>query len=64
MAKKSSFIIDKITNSIEDSKSKMSFETEVLLVSKNELKSILKKTVGTLTGEKNFCLATEYFLSL
>jgi hypothetical protein len=42
-AKKTSVLIDKITNSIEDAKSGKSLETDVLPITKSEIKTILKK---------------------
>lgn len=41
--KETSVLIDKITNSIEDAKSGKSLETDVLPITKDEIKTILKK---------------------
>jgi hypothetical protein len=40
---KQNFVIDKITESIEDSANGLSYETDVLLVTSKDLKSVLKR---------------------
>ncbi len=44
------FVVDKLTNSIENIKSGDSFPTETALLTKAELKNVTKKTVGCLIG--------------
>lgn len=48
-----SFLIDKITNSIEEASTGRSFDTMVLAIDKAGLKDILKKMDGGSTGKKN-----------
>ena len=45
------FLVDKLTNSIENINSGDSFPTEVSLLHSEELKKITKKTVGYLIGK-------------
>ena len=44
------FVIDKLTNSILNTISGDSFQTEVSLIEKSDLKEITKKMAGTLIG--------------
>ena len=54
MTRFSEFIIDKITNSIEDRISGRSFETEVVAISPEEIKSIHKKDGWLFNWKKEF----------
>jgi hypothetical protein len=47
------FIVDKITNSIENVLTSDSFNTEVLLVTASDLKTVTKKMAGYSTGNMN-----------
>ena len=44
------FIVDKLTNSIQNTISGDSFSTEVLRLTKADLKQVTKRTVGILIG--------------
>ena len=58
------FVIDKLTNSIENVNSGDSFPTEVSLLTQIELKSITKKTVGNLIGRRKLKFQNEIYLNL
>ncbi len=45
------FIIDRLTNSIVNTISVDSFQTEISILTKADLKTVLKKMVGTLIGK-------------
>ena len=47
------FVIDKLTNSIENVKTGDSFKTDVALMTRDELKNVIKKMAGYLTGNQN-----------
>jgi hypothetical protein len=53
MPSKAQFIVDKITNSIEERLTGKSFETTVIPVDAEEIKKILKKTGDFLTGKRS-----------
>jgi hypothetical protein len=57
------FLIDKITNSIEDVATGKGFDTEVLAVITTDLKLVLKKMDGDLIGKKNLCILTGSYLN-
>ena len=52
MLQRHGFVIDKLTNSIEQRKTGKSFDTDVLQVTPEEIKTILKKN-GYLIGKLN-----------
>ena len=58
------FVIDKLTNSIENVNSGDSFPTEVSILTQIELKSITKKTVGNLIGRRKLKFQNEIYLNL
>jgi len=47
------FLIDKLTNSIENIQTGDIFSTNIILLSMADLKSVTKKMVGNLTGDMN-----------
>lgn len=57
------FLIDKLTNSIENVNSGDSFPTEVSLLLKDELKKQLRKLVGISIGNKNLKIRRTKFIN-
>ena len=57
------FVVDKLTNSIENVVTGDSFTTEISLISVSDLKNITKKTIGFLTGKKNLSNLKEMFIN-
>jgi hypothetical protein len=57
------FLIDKITNSIEDAVSGKSVDTEILPVDKADLKTVLKKMVGDLIGKLNLIILIDRYIN-
>ena len=51
--KEISVLIDKVTNSIEHANSGKIYETDVLPVTKDEVKTVLKRMDGNSIGEQN-----------
>ena len=47
------FVVDALTNSIRNTISGDSFRTEVLRLTKNDLKQITKRMVGTSIGKRS-----------
>jgi len=58
------FVIDKLTNSIENVVTGDSFATDISLLTFNDLKSITKKINGFLTGKQNLQDLKEMFINL
>lgn len=50
------FIIDRLTNSILNTTSGDSFQTEIYLLTKTDLKNVTKKMVGILIGKPNLTI--------
>jgi hypothetical protein len=57
------FVVDKLTNSIENVVTGDSFTTEISLISVSDLKNITKKMIGFLTGKKNLSNLKEMFIN-
>ncbi len=57
------FIIDKLTNSIENVVTGDSFATDISLLKSTDLKNISKKKVGYLIGNMNLNSPKEMFLN-
>ena len=55
--------IDKLTNSIVNTNSGDSFSTDVHPLTKTDLKILLKRITGFLTGQMSLSYQTEKFLS-
>lgn len=55
------FIVDRLTNSIENVVTRDSFATEITIWSKVELKIVSKKMVGYLIGQKNLKIQLERY---
>ena len=55
------FIIDKLTNSIENVITGDSFATEISILTNSDLKTVLKKMVGFLVGKTNLKNQPEMF---
>jgi hypothetical protein len=58
------FIIDKLTNSIENVITGDSFQTEISILLNSDLNSVTKKMVGFLIGMKNLKIQLEMFINL
>lgn len=58
------FLIDKLTNSIENAITGDRFQTEISILQNADLKSVIKKMAGFLTGEKNLKIQLEIFINL
>jgi hypothetical protein len=58
------FIIDKLTNSIENVVTGDSFATEISILTVNDLKTAATKTVGFLTGKTSLKNLPETFTNL
>lgn len=57
------FIIDKLTNSIQNTISGDSFDTEVLRLTNADLKQVQKRMAGILIGKLNLKIIRKRFLS-
>ena len=57
------FIVDKLTNSVENVVTGDIFATEISILSKSDLKTVSKKMVGFFLGEKNLRNRQEMFIN-
>jgi len=57
------FIVDKLTNSIQNTVSGDSFDTEVLRLTHADLKQTTKNTAGILTGKQSSTIIQKRSLS-
>lgn len=57
------FIIDKLTNSIENVVTGDSFPTEISILTKQDIKLITEKTAGFSTGNQNLKILLKKFIS-
>ena len=55
------FVVDMLTNSIENVVTGDSFPTDITLISSADLKTVTKKTVGLSTGKTNSSNPKEMF---
>lgn len=57
------FVVDKLTNSIQNTISGDSFQTEVAVLTAVDIKAISKKRIGFLIGNWNLRIHIEKFLN-
>lgn len=58
------FVIDKITNSIEEIVSGKRFNTDIIKITRKAILSIHKKMLGSLIGKRNSVIMAERYINL